>query len=114
MVCYAGVLGKDSIFLKTEIFSNVVTGNLVYRFYEKDSNEGEINGTIKNDTLLADYNFMSEGKLSVRQVTFIITDSTASEGYGPVEEKNGKMVFKSSKGIIFRKGFVLKKVPCPL
>ena len=110
--CYSSITGKDTVFLKTEIFPNVVTGVLSYKFYEKDSNKGEIDGKLSGDTLIADYRFMSEGKQSTRQVIFLIKDSVATEGYGNMEEKEGKMVFKDVKDVTFGKGLMLKKVPC--
>jgi len=110
--CYSSATGKDSVHLKVEVFPNVVTGNLSYNFYEKDSNKGEFEGKLYGDTLLADYTFMSEGKQSIRQVIFLIKDGNAIEGYGNMEEKNGKMVFVNQKEISFGKGLVLKKVPC--
>jgi hypothetical protein len=110
--CYSTTTGKDSVFLKVEVFPNVVTGKLSYKIYQKDSNEGEFEGQLHGDTLLADYKFMSEGKESVRQVIFLIQNSMAIEGYGNMEEKNGKMLFKDTKGITFGKGLILKKVPC--
>ena len=110
--CYSSITGKDTVFLKTEIFPNVVTGILSYKFHEKDNNKGDIDGKLCGDTLLADYKFMSEGKLSIRQVIFLIKDSVATEGYGNMEEKEGKMVFKDVKDVTFGKGLMLKKVPC--
>ena len=77
--------------MKVEVFENVVTGTLSYKFYQKDSNKGEFEGTLKGDTLLADYTFMSEGTQSVRQVVFLIKGETAIEGYGDIEEKDSKL-----------------------
>ncbi len=110
--CYAAVTGKDSFKLKLEKFPNVVTGSLVYKFHAKDSNTGTIDGTLSGDTLLADYTFTSEGKKSVRQVVFLVKDSTATEGYGSMEEKDGKLVFKSLKKIEFVTGAKMVKVDC--
>ena len=92
--------------------ANVVTGKLSYKFYEKDSNIGEFKGQLKGDTLLADYKFMSEGQVSTRQVIFLIKNNVAKEGYGDMEEKNGKMVFKNRKSISFATGLILNKVEC--
>jgi hypothetical protein len=114
VACYAYEKGKDTITLKTEHFPNVVTGLLVYKLSGKDSNKGEIDGVLHGDTLIADYKFMSEGKLSTRQVAFILKDSTATEGYGPSEEKEGKMIFKNTSNLDFSKSLKLKQVPCPL
>lgn len=110
--CYAHVSARDTVRLKVEVFPNVVTGTLSYNFFEKDRNTGEIEGRLMGDTLLADYNFMSEGKRSVRQVVFLIRDGVAIEGYGASEEKDGKMVFKDLKQIDFSKGMKLSKVSC--
>ncbi len=110
--CYTAVRGKDTFKLKVEVFPNVVTGKLLYDFNEKDSNNGEFDGLLRGDTLLADYKFMSEGKLSARQVIFLLKDSTATEGYGDMEEKEGKMVFKNVKDVTFGRGLVLKKAEC--
>jgi hypothetical protein len=114
MVCYAGVVGKDSVFLKTEIFPSVVTGSLVYNFNEKDDSKGEIDGTMHGDTLIAEYRFGAEGKVSTREVAFLVLDSSAIEGYGPMEEKDGKMVFRNRTEIVFGNGFNLKAIACPL
>ena len=64
--CYSSMTGKDTVTLKVEIFPNVITGKLSYKFNEKDSNKGEFDGQFHGDTLLADYKFMSEGQLSAR------------------------------------------------
>ena len=110
--CYSYIKNKDTVTLKMEGSANVVTGNLSYKFYEKDSNKGEIIGQLNGDTLLADYKFMSEGISSTRQVIFLIKNNVAKEGYGKMEEKNGKMVFKDMKSVSFETGLALNKVEC--
>ncbi len=110
--CYANLSKKDTVRLKVEVFENVVTGSLVYKLHQKDSNKGEFEGQMKGDTLVADYKFMSEGTQSVRQVIFLVNDSTAREGYGNMEEKNGKMVFKNVKDVVFGNGMILKREEC--
>ncbi len=110
--CYSTATSKDTVHLKVEVFEHVVTGSLLFKLYEKDSNKGDFEGQLHGDTLLADYKFMSEGTQSTRQVIFLIKDSVAMEGYGNMEEKNGKMVFKNKNDITFGKGLVLKKVLC--
>lgn len=110
--CYSSIMGKDTFKLKVEVFPNVVTGKLSYQFFDKDSNKGQFNGHLHGDTLLADYKFMSEGKLSTRQVIFLIKDSVATEGYGDMEEKEGKMVFKDVSKVTFGKGLTFVKTEC--
>ena len=110
--CYSFIKNKDTVLLKMDQFPNVVTGNLSYHFHEKDSNNGSIDGKLHGDTLIADYKFMSEGKSSVRQVAFLLQENFATEGYGPQEEKEDKMVFKTLNEIDFKKGIQLKKIEC--
>ncbi|MDQ3022098.1 MAG: hypothetical protein M3R36_16225 [Bacteroidota bacterium] len=110
--CYEGISNQDTIRMKLEVFENVVNGILTYQLHEKDNNKGEFEGQLKGDTLIADYKFMSEGTQSIRQVVFLIKDNVAIEGYGDMEEKNGKMVFKNVKEAVFGKGITLKKEEC--
>lgn len=110
--CYSSTTGKDTVLLKVEVFEKAVTGNILYKLYEKDSNSGNFEGQIKGDTLLADYTFMSEGTQSIRQVIFLLRDSIAVEGYGVMEDKNGKMVFKNTGAVQFGKGIKLQKTVC--
>ena len=110
--CYSYIKDKDTVTLKMESSANNVTGKLTYKLYQKDSNKGELTGQLNGDTLLADYKFMSEGQLSTRQVIFLIRNNVAKEGYGKMEEKNGKMVFKDMKGVSFETGLTLNKVEC--
>lgn len=110
--CYESISGKDTVRLKVEVFAHVITGMLSYHLNEKDKNDGDIEAQFRGDTLVADYSFMSEGKRSVRQVAFLIKDSTAIEGYGDMEEKDGKMVFKDLGKLNFGNGIILKKGAC--
>lgn len=112
--CFSSVKGKDTVYLKLEKFPNVVTGDLSYKLYEKDSNNGTIDGKMNGDTLIAEYTFMSEGQQSIRQVAFLIKDSIATEGYTDAEDKDGKMVFKNTAALDFSKGLQLKEIACPL
>ncbi|HEX5151984.1 MAG TPA: hypothetical protein VFW07_11080 [Parafilimonas sp.] len=114
MQCYANTTGRDTIFLKLEKFPNVVTGFLKYKLYEKDANHGELDGRLYGDTLIADYKFESEGKESVRQVAFLIKGNIVKEGYGDMEEKKGKMVFKNTDRINFNNGLQLNEIACPV
>ncbi|MBC7936972.1 MAG: hypothetical protein H7Y86_16615 [Rhizobacter sp.] len=111
-MCFAKRSVGDTFWLQLNVFENIVTGNLKYIFKEKDSNKGELEGKMKGDTLMADYTFMSEGQKSVRQVAFLIKDSVATEGYGDLEEKEGKMIFKNPQALTFGKGIVMMKTSC--
>lgn len=110
-VCFSK-MEKDTVFLQILMQDSVVSGNLHYRLFEKDANTGKIKGRFYGDTLIADYTFRSEGIESVRQVAFLIKDSTATEGYGEMNEENGRMIFINLHEINFQNGIILKKTIC--
>lgn len=110
--CYLGVPGKDSVFLQLHIGNNKVTGNLEYKRFEKDRNKGTIRGMFRGDTLVADYTFMSEGVMSVREVMFLKKGDVLMEGFGDVEEKNRKMVFKNTGDVNFDEFMLLRQNDC--
>lgn len=110
--CYLGIPGKDSIFLQLHIDNNTVSGDLEYKRFEKDRNKGTIKGMFRGDTLVADYTFMSEGVMSVREVMFLKKGDVLMEGFGDVEEKNGKMVFKNTGDVNFDEFMLLKQNDC--
>lgn len=95
--------------LQLTVDGNKASGNLMYALKEKDRNSGTFVGEIKDGILLADYTFSSEGVLSDRQVVFKLTGTSAVEGYGDVEQINGKMVFKDPANLEYDKGLVLTK-----
>lgn len=99
----------DTVSLHLTMQGSKAMGHLTYAWKEKDHNNGSFEGEIKDGILLADYTFQSEGMSSVRQVAFKIDGTTATEGYGDVEEKDGKFVFKDANNLSFDKGLVLSK-----
>lgn len=111
-MCFAQQNARDTFRLNLKKDGNNATGSLVYLFKEKDSNRGQISGTMMGDTLIADYTFNAEGTSSTREVAFLIQGDKATEGYGDMEEKNGKMVFKDRSKLSFGKGIVMSKVDC--
>ncbi len=111
--CYASISNTDTSLLEITVEAdNHVTGNLQYKLSGKDSNTGTIKGLLKNDTLIADYILISEGKESKRQVAFIKTGNTLTEGYGSVEEVNGAMQFKKDAVMDYSKGIKFVLVNC--
>lgn len=111
MACYA-TTAKDSVLLKISISDNSVKGTLIYNLYQKDKNTGTIDGKLYGDTLIAYYQFRSEGIESIREVAFLIKDQVITEGYGEVEERDGEMIFKDWKSLDFKNGLILKKIDC--
>lgn len=111
--CYAYRTETDTVRLTLQTTQPTVTGQLAYRYFEKDRNQGTIRGTMHGDTLLADYTFQSEGRQSVREVAFLRRDIGFVEGYGPVAEVQGKTVFKLPRTLHFDAKYTLLPVPCP-
>ena len=114
IACYAGNSGKDTVTLSLATQDDRITGELYYKFYEKDQTRGTLSGQWRGDTLVADYIYTSEGMPSVRQVAFLQKGNTLIEGHGNMVEKNGKMVFADTASLIFADGFLLQKIKCHL
>ncbi len=111
-VCYQYNNGKDLIDANLLYDNGKVSGKINYNLFEKDKNSGNIVGTINGDTIIANYIFMSEGVESFRQLAFLKKGDALIEGYGDIEEKDGRMVFKDIKKLNFPDKIQLKEVPC--
>lgn len=111
-VCYQYNNGKDAIEANLLYDNGKVSGKVNYNLFEKDKNSGNIVGSMNGDTIVANYIFMSEGVASFRQLAFLKKGNVLIEGYGDVEEKDGRMVFKDIKKLNFPENIQLKEVPC--
>lgn len=111
-VCYKFDNGKDVIEANLLYDNGKVSGNINYNLHEKDKNSGNIIGSMNGDTIIANYIFMSEGVESFRQLAFLKKGNALIEGYGDIEEKDGRMVFKDIKKLNFPDKIQLKEVPC--
>jgi uncharacterized protein YcfL len=110
--CYLFTKNKDTATLTIIQSNRIISGQLSYHLYEKDRNQGIIKGAMRGDTLLADYTFNSEGQESVRQVAFLKKGNQFLEGFGDVEEMNGKTVFKNLKHLKFGDAVTFEKIDC--
>ncbi|QPH41046.1 hypothetical protein [Pedobacter endophyticus] len=110
--CYQYVKNRDTANLSLTEKADSVTGNLGYKWYEKDKNAGTISGVVKGDTIIADYTFQSEGRESVRQVAWLKKGDQLVEAFGDVEEIDGKMKFKDLSKLKFDSGLVFSKADC--
>lgn len=111
-MCYAYIKGKDTARLTLITTGSISTGELNYKWFEKDKNTGSIEGEMRGDTLIAYYTFNSEGQQSVRQVVFLKKGNQFLEGFGEIEERDGKMQFKDLKRVDFSNPIVFEKVDC--
>lgn len=98
--------------MQLRINGEEITGFLDYHIYEKDANKGTLSGEMKGDTLIADYTFDSEGLRSVRELVLLKKDGKFYEGYGPVKEEKGKVIFEHRGSLKFDHNVVFSPIPC--
>ncbi|HLT81663.1 MAG TPA: hypothetical protein VKZ86_11570 [Cyclobacteriaceae bacterium] len=110
--CYSYTTPEDSIMLRLNWQGDAVEGELTYYLHEKDANRGKIVGTMRNDTLYADYTFQSEGVTSIREVAFIRRGDVLVEAFGEVEERDGKFVFIDRSLLTPNENVMLRLVDC--
>lgn len=111
-MCYVYIKGKDTATLNLLVTGTVATGNLDYKWFEKDKNSGSIAGEMRGDTLIANYTFSSEGTTSIRQVAFLKKGDQYVEGFADVVDKDGKTVFKHLSALDFSQSIAFEKVAC--
>jgi hypothetical protein len=110
--CYAYVKNRDTASLTLRLAGEEITGDLSYKLFEKDSNKGTIAGEIKGDTIIAEYDFNSEGTRSIREIVFLKKDGKLYEGFGEVETKGMKTVFKNRADLKFEESIVFDSTDC--
>lgn len=110
--CYLYAANKDTASLKLQIKGEELTGELNYNIFEKDVNKGTIAGEMKGDTIIADYTYDSEGLRSVRQVVFLKKEGKLYEGYGEMEERNGKFSFVNRAKLKFDNHITFNPIDC--
>jgi hypothetical protein len=110
--CYQYTTGSDTIILKLIHVGKSITGALVYKLKEKDKNKGTIQGYMRDNVLIADYTFLSEGVQSVRQVAFKLEGNSFIEGYGDNISQNGKIIFKNLDSLSFSSSVKLREIAC--
>jgi hypothetical protein len=108
-LCYIYVENKDTVKMTITIQDKTLIGELRYKLFEKDRNYGQLQGVISGDTIIANYEFESEGKKSIREVAFLRTENTLIEGFGPMDTTGTR--FSSHRVLTFT-GFELHKTDC--
>jgi hypothetical protein len=111
--CYAYYTAQDTVRLTLVTTQPALTGQLIYRYFGKDRNQGTIRGTLRGDTLRADYTFQSEGIESVREVVFVRHAGGFAEGQGEMVDRRGKSVFTHPTALVFNMAAAVKPVACP-
>ena len=99
--CFQNILQRDTSTIELFVNDTSGFGNLVYKRFEKDGNNGTFRGSLHNGIIKAEYTFTSEGTTSVREVMFRMQDNTLAEGHGEMNEVGSKMIFKDSAAVKF-------------
>lgn len=110
--CYRYVSKRDTVLLQMEKINDDVAGTLSYSYFEKDKNDGTFEGKMVGDTLFANYTFGSEGSVSVREIIFVKKETNLVEGFGEVEEVDGKMKFKDNVKYSLNEAMALEEIDC--
>ena len=108
-LCYTHAENKDTINMTIVIQDKNISGELTYKIFEKDRNQGQLNGVLSGDTIIATYTFESEGITSVREVAFLRKENTLVEGFGTMDSTGTH--FSSRRGLTFS-GMELHKTDC--
>lgn len=111
--CFLKSTGKDSVMLQVHIQDTSISGNLSYRYFEKDKNTGTISGSIHNNIIHAQYTFMSEGMQSIRPVVFKLQDGKAYEAVPDSINPEGIPVFSGNDAALKFDVEPLSKISCP-
>ncbi|MFC5626637.1 hypothetical protein [Algoriphagus winogradskyi] len=110
--CFRYYGDKDTVLLTTHVDGMKITGTLDYSLFEKDKNTGTIEGEIRDDLIIAEYTFMSEGVTSNRQVVFKNTEEGWKEGYGEIKTVDGIPVYVNMDSLDYSHQIALTPVPC--
>lgn len=110
--CFQYFGEKDTVRLMTLTIGTKVTGTLDYAIFEKDKNSGFIKGEIRENLMIAEYTFMSEGDSSKRQVVFQKTDEGWKEGYGEMKTVDDIPVQVNIDSLDFSHQITLAPIPC--
>jgi len=100
---YEYINNKDTITLNYTANGNIIIGTLKSILAGSTRSVGTLEGTIKGDTIIADYTMDAahQEKTAVRQVAFLKKNGKLLEGYGETGDKDGKIVFTNISHLKF-------------
>ena len=110
--CFSQVVRNDTALLELENNKGNVTGVLTYNYYQKDRNDGTLQGEQTGDIIKGWYLFKSEGVMSVRQVSWKINENELWPAIGEVAEKNDTTVFVQPDKLRYDSANAFRKIPC--
>lgn len=112
--CYSQIAGRDTANLQIENKGGSVGGALSYAIFQKDRNDGTLQGEMSGGILTGWYLFKSEGIISVRQVAWKIKGSELWPGTGEVIERKDTMFFSLPDKLQYDSTRPFRKVDCIL
>ena len=110
--CYQMLISGDTALMNLTQNGEKLSGSLVYKRKDKDSNKGNVLLTKTGQRAEGYYTFKSEGQTSVRQIIFKINGNSFAEGYGDIEMKNDTAVFKYPHALNFEEKHAFSIVNC--
>jgi hypothetical protein len=112
-LCFLNKEGRDSTSIELVIHGNAVTGLMNWLPYQKDSRNGVLAGTIKNDTLRATWGFMQEGQKDTINLNFLFKNSQLSQKPLKFNAKTGRQQTDEKSGytIKYVSSNVVRKIP---
>lgn len=110
--CYSQIINRDSSSMQIVQKANMVNGSVTYNLFQKDRNDGELQGEISGDIIRGWYLFKSEGILSVREVAWKVNGNDLWPASGEMIQNNDTMRFAKPRQLQFDNTRPFKKVPC--
>jgi len=110
--CFSQVVRNDTALLEVENNKGNVSGVLTYNYYQKDRNDGTLQGEQTGDIIKGWYLFKSEGVMSVRQVSWKVNGNELWPAIGELAEKNDTTVFAQPDKLRFDSANAFRKIPC--
>ncbi|WP_128758702.1 hypothetical protein [Leeuwenhoekiella aequorea] len=110
--CYGYTKNGDTITLKVIQNDSIIKAALMYKWAEKDKNDGKFEGVQIGNRIRGLYTFTSEGIVSKREMVFKIEDSSLVEGYGETVNSADSVYFKDTDKIKFNTKMPFKLGNC--
>ncbi|UFH55584.1 hypothetical protein [Spirosoma sp. KNUC1025] len=109
-ICFSQIVNRDSTSLQLVIQDSTITGELNVLPFEKDKAQGAIQGVLKNNQIVANWQRSGEGITQSYEVVFTLKGDSVTWREGERIEKQGKWVLKNpDQGY----EYVLMKTECP-
>jgi hypothetical protein len=109
--CFKKVFADNSVIQAEFFFNNkFVTGQLAYIWAQKDNSKGTFNGIIKNNVIIGNYKFLSEGMMSDNEIAFLYDKESLAQGIG--EQNADGTKFLNPDSLTFDKTNKMVKTNC--